>query len=163
MPSFDVVSEVDTNELTNALDQAAREIGNRYDFKGSSAKVEQVEEALVAYGDSEFQLNQVTDILYQKLAKRGIDVASIDPGKVESISGDKAKQVLKVRQGIESDLAKKIVRLVKDSKMKVQAAIQGDQVRITGKKRDDLQEAIALLKSKQEDLGQPLQYTNFRD
>lgn len=163
MPSFDVVSEVDKTEITNAVDQASREIGNRYDFKGSSAKVEHVEESLVAYGDSEFQLNQVTDILYQKLAKRGIDVAAIDPGKVESVSGDKAKQVLKVRQGIDAELAKKIVRTVKDSKLKVQAAIQGDQVRITGKKRDDLQEAIALLKSKQGEFGQPLQYTNFRD
>ncbi|MEX0899402.1 MAG: YajQ family cyclic di-GMP-binding protein [Gammaproteobacteria bacterium] len=163
MPSFDVVSEVDMNELTNAVDQAMREVGNRYDFKGSSAKVERIEESLMAYGDSEFQLEQVTDILYQKLAKRGIDVASVEPGKIESISGDKAKQLLRVKQGISSELAKKIVRLIKDEKMKVQAAIQGDQVRVTGKKRDDLQEVIALLRSKQADLGQPLQYTNFRD
>ena len=163
MPSFDVVSEVDMNELTNAVDQASREIGNRYDFKGSSARVERTGDALVVYGDSEFQLEQVTDILYQKLAKRGIDVASIDAGKIESISGDKAKQPLQVKQGIATELAKKIVRLLKDSKMKVQAAIQGDQVRVTGKKRDDLQEAIALLRSKAAELGQPLQYTNFRD
>lgn len=163
MPSFDVVSEVDMNELTNAVDQAMREIGNRYDFKGSSAKVERVEEALMAYGDSDFQLEQVTDILYQKLAKRGIDVASVEPGKIESISGDKAKQLLQVKQGISSELAKKIVRMIKDEKMKVQAAIQGDQVRVTGKKRDDLQAVIALLRGKQADLGQPLQYTNFRD
>ena len=125
MPSFDVVSEVDMNELTNAVDQASREIGNRYDFKGSSARVERTGDALVVYGDSEFQLEQVTDILYQKLAKRGIDVASIDAGKGESVSGD--------------------------------------QVRVTGKKRDDLQEAIALLRGKAAELGQPLQYTNFRD
>ena len=163
MPSFDVVSEVDMNELTNAVDQASREIGNRYDFKGSSARVERTGDTLMVYGDSEFQLEQVTDILYQKLAKRGIDVASIDAGKVESISGDKAKQSLEVKQGIATELAKKIVRLLKDSKMKVQAAIQGDQVRVTGKKRDDLQEAIALLRGKAAELGQPLQYTNFRD
>ena len=163
MPSFDVVSEVDMNELTNAVDQASREIGNRYDFKGSSARVERTGDTLMVYGDSEFQLEQVTDILYQKLAKRGIDVASIDAGKIESISGDKAKQPLQVKQGIATELAKKIVRLLKDSKMKVQAAIQGDQVRVTGKKRDDLQEAIALLRSKAAELGQPLQYTNFRD
>ena len=163
MPSFDVVSEVDMNELTNAVDQASREIGHRYDFKGSSARVERTGDTLMVYGDSEFQLEQVTDILYQKLAKRGIDVASIDAGKVESISGDKAKQSLEVKQGIATELAKKIVRLLKDSKMKVQAAIQGDQVRVTGKKRDDLQEAIALLRRKAAELGQPLQYTNFRD
>lgn len=163
MPSFDVVSEVDMNEVTNAVDQAAREIGNRYDFKGSSAKVERAEGVLTAYGDSEFQLNQVTDILYQKLAKRGIDVSAVEAGKVESISGDKAKQALTLRQGINAELAKKIVRAIKDSKLKVQAAIQGEQVRVTGKKRDDLQEAIALLKGKQAEFGQPLQYTNFRD
>lgn len=163
MPSFDVVSEVDMNEVTNAVDQAAREIGNRYDFKGSSAKVERHDAVLVAFGDSEFQLNQVTDILFQKLAKRGIDVAALDVGKVESISGDKAKQSLTLRQGIGTELAKKIVRLIKDSKMKVQAAIQGEQVRVTGKKRDDLQEVIALLRGKQSELEQPLQYTNFRD
>ena len=163
MPSFDVVSEVDMNELTNAVDQASREIGNRYDFKGSSARVERVDDSVVAYGDSDFQLDQVTDILYQKLAKRGIDVAAVEAGKVESVSGDKAKQVLKVKQGISAELAKKIVRMIKDAKLKVQAAIQGDQVRVTGKKRDDLQEVIALLRSKEADLGQPLQYTNFRD
>jgi len=163
MPSFDVVSEVDMNEVTNAVDQASREIGTRYDFKGSSAKIERAENVLTAFGDSEFQLGQVTDILYQKLAKRGIDISSLEAGKVESISGDKAKQALTLRQGIDSELARKIVRLIKDSKMKVQAAIQGEQIRVTGKKRDDLQEAIALLRSKQAELGQPLQYTNFRD
>ena len=163
MPSFDVVSEVDMNELTNAVDQAQREIGNRYDFKGSSARVERADANLVAYGDSEFQLEQVTDILYQKLAKRGIDVAAVEPGKVETVGGDRAKQVLTVKQGIAAELAKKIVRTIKDSKLKVQAAIQGDQVRVTGKKRDDLQEAIALLRGKQAEFGQPLQYTNFRD
>lgn len=163
MPSFDVVSEVDMNELTNAVDQAQREIGNRYDFKGSSARVERADANLVAYGDSEFQLEQVTDILYQKLAKRGIDVAAVEPGKVETVGGDRAKQVLTVKQGIAAELAKKIVRTIKDSKLKVQAAIQGDQVRVTGKKRDDLQEAIALLRGRQAEFGQPLQYTNFRD
>ena len=163
MPSFDVVSEVDMNELTNAVDQAQREIGNRYDFKGSSARAERADANLVAYGDSEFQLEQVTDILYQKLAKRGIDVAAVEPGKVETVGGDRAKQVLTVKQGIAAELAKKIVRTIKDSKLKVQAAIQGDQVRVTGKKRDDLQEAIALLRGRQAEFGQPLQYTNFRD
>ncbi len=161
MPSFDVVSEVDDAELTNAVDQASREIGNRYDFKNTSAKVEREGEALVAWGDSEFQLNQVTDILYQKLAKRGIDIRAVDAGKVEAVSGDKAKQVLTVRQGIDAEAAKKIVRVVKDSKMKVQTQIQGDQVRVTGKKRDDLQQVIALLKGSGFEL--PLQFQNFRD
>lgn len=161
MPSFDVVSEVDMSELTNAVDQAAREVGNRYDFKGTSAKVEKQDAVLTVYADSEFQVGQVTDILYQKMAKRGIDVAAVEQGKIETVSGDKAKQLLTVRQGIDKELAKKIVKRVKDSKLKVQAAIQGEQVRVTGKKRDDLQQVIALLKGA--DLGLPLQYTNFRD
>lgn len=161
MPSFDVVSEVDMSELTNAVDQASREIGNRYDFKGTSAKIERQDAVLTVYADSGFQVGQVTDILYQKMAKRGIDVAAVEPGKVEPVSGDRAKQVLTVRRGIDKELARRIVKLVKDSKLKVQAAIQGEQVRVSGKKRDDLQQVIALLKSA--DLGLPLQYTNFRD
>ena len=161
MPSFDAVSKVDTAELTNAVDQANREIGQRYDFKGSSAAIERVENLLTLYGDSEFQLKQVTDILYAKAAKRGIHVQSLDPQKVELVGGDKAKQEIKVKQGIDKELAKKIVKLVKDSGLKVQAAIQGEEVRVSGKKRDDLQSCIALLRGSK--LEQPLQFTNFRD
>jgi uncharacterized protein YajQ (UPF0234 family) len=161
MPSFDAVSKVDTAELTNAVDQASREISQRYDFKGSSAAIERSEDVLTVFADSEFQLRQVTDILYAKAAKRGIDVASFDPQKVEAISGDKAKQVVKVKQGIEKELAKKMVKIVKDSGLKVQAAIQGDELRVSGKKRDDLQACMALFR--QSKLEQPIQYTNFRD
>ncbi|HET7175895.1 MAG TPA: YajQ family cyclic di-GMP-binding protein [Gammaproteobacteria bacterium] len=161
MPSFDAVSKVDTAELTNAVDQANREISQRYDFKGSSANIDRVENLLTLYADSEFQLKQVADILYAKAAKRGIDVSSFDPQKVEAISGDKAKQQVKVKQGIDKELAKKLVKLIKESGLKVQAAIQGEEVRISGKKRDDLQSCIALLR--QSKLEQPLQFTNFRD
>ena len=161
MPSFDVVSKVDTAELTNAVDQVSREIGTRYDFKGTSAKIERQDNVVMLFADSEFQLKQVQDIFYQRAAKRGIDVASFDPQKIESIGGDKAKQVINVKQGIDKELAKKIVKLIKDSSLKVQVAIQGEEVRVTGKKRDDLQSAIALLRGAK--LGQPLQYVNFRD
>ena len=161
MPSFDAVSKVDTAELTNAVDQANREIGQRYDFKGSSAKIDRSDELITLYADSEFQLKQVADIFYAKAAKRGIDVASFDAQKIEAISGDKAKQVVKVKQGIEKELAKKMVKLVKDSGLKVQAAIQGDELRVSGKKRDDLQACMALFR--QSKLEQPIQYTNFRD
>jgi hypothetical protein len=161
MPSFDAVSKVDTAELTNAVDQANREIGQRYDFKDSSATIERLENLLTLYGDSAFQLKQVMDILYAKAAKRGIHVQSLDPQKVEAIGGDKAKQEIKVKQGIDKELAKKIVKLVKDSGLKVQAAIQGEEVRVSGKKRDDLQSCIALLRSSKFD--QPLQFVNFRD
>ena len=161
MPSFDAVSKVDTAELTNAVDQASREISQRYDFKGSSAAIERSEDVLTVFADSEFQLKQVTDILYAKAAKRGIDVASFDPQKIEAISGDKAKQVVKVKQGIEKELARKMVKIVKDSGLKVQAAIQGDELRVSGKKRDALQACMALFR--QSKLEQPIQYTNFRD
>ncbi|MGH8369387.1 MAG: YajQ family cyclic di-GMP-binding protein [Gammaproteobacteria bacterium] len=161
MPSFDAVSKVETAELTNTIDQVNREIIGRYDFKGSSASVERQENVLTLFGDSEFQVKQVQDILYAKAAKRGIDVASFDAQKIEAIGGDKAKQIINVKQGIEKELAKKIVKLIKDSGLKVQAAIQGDEIRITGKKRDDLQSAIALLRGAK--LEQPLQFTNFRD
>ena len=161
MPSFDVVSKVETAELTNALDQVNREIGTRYDFKGSGAKVERQENLLTLYADSEFQLKQVQDILYTRAAKRGIDVASFDPQKIEAIGGDKARQLIKVKQGIDKELARNIVRLVKDSGLKIQAAIQGEEVRVSGKKRDELQAAIALLRGAK--LGQPLQFVNFRD
>ena len=161
MPSFDTVSKVEIAELTNTVDQVNREITGRYDFKGSSARIERQENVLTLFGDSEFQIKQVEDILYAKAAKRGIDVASFDPQKIELIGGDKAKQIVNIKQGIDKELAKKIVKLIKDSGLKLQAAIQGDEVRVTGKKRDDLQEAIALLRSA--NLGQPLQYINFRD
>jgi cyclic-di-GMP-binding protein len=161
MPSFDIVSKVDTAELTNAVDQVSREISTRYDFKGSSAKLERQENLLTLYADSEFQLKQVQDILYGRAAKRGIDVASFDPQKIEAIGGDRARQLINVKQGIDKELAKKIVKLIKESDRKVQAAIQGDEVRVSGKKRDDLQAVIALLRSTK--LEQPVQFVNFRD
>lgn len=161
MPSFDIVSKVEVAELTNTVDQVSREIGTRYDFKGTSAKIERQDDLITLYADSEFQLKQVQDIFYQRAAKRGIDVASFDPQKIESIGGDKAKQLVKVKQGIDKELAKKIVKLVKDSGLKLQASIQGEDVRVTGKKKDDLQSAIALLRAAK--LDQPLQFTNFRD
>ena len=146
MPSFDVVSEANIVEVKNANDQANKEISTRFDFKGSDARIEQKERELTAFADSEFQLGQVRDVLTAKLVKRNVDVRFLDIGKVEKIGGDKVKQVIKIKNGIESDAAKKIVRIVKDSKMKVQASIQGDAVRITGAKRDDLQAAMALLR-----------------
>src|SRR3954466_4123172 len=161
MPSFDVVSEANLVEVKNAVDQSNKEISTRFDFKGSDARVEQKEHELTAYADSEFQLNQVRDVLTGKMVKRNVDVRFLDLGKIEKIGGDKVKQVIKIRNGIESDAAKKIVRIVKDSKMKVQASIQGDAVRITGAKRDDLQSAIAMLRKEVTDL--PLEFNNFRD
>jgi uncharacterized protein YajQ (UPF0234 family) len=161
MPSFDVVSEANTVEVKNAVDQANKEISTRFDFKGSDARVEQKERELTAYADSDFQLNQVRDVLTGKMVKRNVDVRFLDLGKIEKIGGDKVKQVIKIKNGIESDAAKKIVRIVKDSKMKVQASIQGDAVRIVGAKRDDLQAAIAMLRKEVTDL--PLEFNNFRD
>jgi uncharacterized protein YajQ (UPF0234 family) len=146
MPSFDASLEANMTELRNAVDQASKEIATRFDFKGTSAKVEQKDRELTVYADSEFQIGQVRDVLIGKCAKRGVDVRFLDLGSPEKIGGDKIKQPIKIRHGIASDDAKKIVRIIKDSKMKVQAAIQGDAVRITGAKRDDLQAAIALLK-----------------
>jgi hypothetical protein len=160
MPSFDVVSEIDRHELTNAVDQANREISNRYDFKGSDAKVEQGEDALTLEAESEFQIEQIITVLNQKLAKRGLDIQSMEKQGVET-SNMRARQKLLIKEGIDKELGKKIVKLIKESKMKVQASIQGEQVRITGKKRDDLQQAIALLKEAK--LEQPLQFNNFRD
>ena len=160
MPSFDVVSEVDMQELRNAVDQTRREIDTRYDFKGTAAAIELNEMELTLFGDAEFQVDQVMDILTQKVAKRGIDVGCLEPGKLEE-GGGKARRPVKVLAGIDTDTARKIVRLIKDAKLKVQAAIQGDKVRVTGKKRDDLQEVIALLR--QAGVGIPLQYNNFRD
>lgn len=160
MPSFDIVSEVDQHEVNNAVDQANREIGARFDFKGSDAHVEYVDNSLKLQAQNEFQVDQMRDILEKKLAKRGIDLAALKADKVEE-SGTRARQTIAVRQGIDQDSGRKIVKLIKESKLKVQASIQGDQLRVTGKKRDDLQEAIALLRKS--DVGLPLQYQNFRD
>lgn len=160
MPSFDVVSEVDLHELANAVDQANREVANRFDFKGSNARYELNDSDITQIAQSEFQLQQMLDILYSKLTRRGIDLKAVEETDAV-VSGKEAKQLIKVKQGIETEIAKKIVKLIKDSKLKVQAAIQGDKVRVTGKKRDDLQEAIAHLR--QQDLNLPLQFNNFRD
>lgn len=160
MPSFDVVSEVDKHELTNAIDQTNREVGNRFDFKGSNAKVEEEEAGMLLEAQSEFQIRQIQDILHQKLSKRGIDVSSLEEKDLEE-RGGRARLHVVVRQGIDTENAKKIVKLVKESKIKVQAAIQGEQVRVTGKKRDDLQQVMAMLRGAE--IGLPLQFTNFRD
>jgi len=161
MPSFDIVSEVDVVEVKNAVEQANREIGTRYDFKGSDARVEQADKLLTLFADSEFQLEQVHDVLIAKLAKRNVDVRCLEREKIEKVSGNKVKQAVRVRAGIETELAKKIVRLIKDSKLKVQASIQGEAVRVSGAKRDTLQEAIALVRKSISEF--PLQYQNFRD
>jgi len=161
MPSFDVVCEADMVEVKNAVEQANKEIGTRFDFKGSSAKVEQKEREITLFGDADFQLGQVRDVLLNKLSKRKVDVRFLDEGKVEKVGGDKVKQVVKVRNGIETEDAKKITKIIKESKMKVQAAIQGESVRVTGAKRDDLQAAMALLRKDVKDL--PLEFNNFRD
>ena len=161
MPSFDIVSEVDKQEVRNAVDQVNKEVSTRFDFKGSDARVEQAEYVLTVYADTEFQLDQVQDILAQKLSKRGVDVKCLDIGSVEKVSGNKVKRSVTVKTGVETELAKKIVRVIKDSKLKVQASIQGDSVRVSGAKRDILQEAIALVKKTITDF--PLQFQNFRD
>ena len=162
MPSFDIVSEVEKTEVKNAIEQTNKEVGTRFDFKGSDARVEQAELVLTVFADNEFQLDQVQDVLNGKLAKRGVDIRSLDVSdKIEKISGNKVKRACTVKVGVETELAKKIVKLIKESKLKVQASIQGDTVRVTGKKRDDLQEAIAFIKKSITDF--PLQYQNFRD
>ena len=162
MPSFDIVSEVEKTEVKNAVEQTNKEVGTRFDFKGSDARVEQAELVLTVFADNDFQLDQVQDILNGKLAKRGVDIRALDVSdKIEKISGNKVKRVCTIKAGIESDLAKKIVKQIKESKLKVQASIQGDTVRVNGKKRDDLQEAIAFVKKSITDF--PLQYQNFRD
>ena len=161
MPSFDIVSEVNDVELRNALEQANREISTRFDFKGSDARIEHKEKQLTLFADDEFKLKQVTDVLLGKLAKRSIDVRSLDFGKPEKMSGDKLKQVVTVKVGVEQELGKKIVKLLKDSKLKVQGSIQGDAVRVSGAKKDLLQEAIALVRKSITEF--PLQFNNFRD
>jgi len=163
MPSFDIVSEVNQVEVKNALDQANKEVSTRFDFKGSDARIEynEKEKTLTLHADDEFKLSQVTDILTGKLTKRGVDIRSLKYGDLEKVSGNKVKRAVTVRTGVEQELAKKIVRVIKDSKLKVQGSIQGDAVRVTGTKRDDLQNAIALVKKSITDF--PLQYQNFRD
>ncbi|HET8748692.1 MAG TPA: YajQ family cyclic di-GMP-binding protein [Ramlibacter sp.] len=161
MPSFDTVCEPNMVEVRNAVDNAAKEIGTRFDFKGTAAAIEIKEKEITLTGDADFQLQQVMDVLLNKLAKRNVDVRFLDKGDVQKIGGDKVKQVVKVRSGIESEQARKIQKLVKDSKLKVQAAIQGDAVRVTGKDRDVLQQTIALVRKEMADL--PLSFTNFRD
>jgi len=163
MPSFDIVCEPNMVEVRNAVDNAAKEIATRFDFKGTSAALElkEKEKEITVFGDAEFQLGQVQDILTSKLVKRTVDVRFLDKGDVQKVGGDKVKQVIKVRSGIESEQAKKISKLIKDSKLKVQAAIQGDAVRVSGGKRDDLQAAMALIRKEFTDL--PLSFNNFRD
>ncbi len=161
MPSFDIVSEVDKQEVRNAIDQVNKEVGTRFDFKGSDARVEQADYKLTVYADDEFKLNQVLDILMAKLAKRSVDVRCLDRGETEKISGNKVRQQVTVKTGVESELAKKIIRLIKDSKLKVQGSIQGEAVRISGAKRDTLQEAIQLVKKSITEF--PLQFQNFRE
>ena len=160
MPSFDVVSQVDKHELLNAVDQTNREVSNRFDFKDSGARVVLEGSVLTLYAPSEFQLTQMVDILHAKLSKRGVDLGCLEAGKPE-ITGKEVRQSITVRQGIDSELARNIMKRVKDSKLKVQASAQGEQVRVSGKKRDDLQQVIALLR--QADLSLPLQFINFRD
>jgi len=160
MPSFDVVSEVDFQEVRNAVDQAARELGTRFDFRGVDAGFELTDERIQLHAEEEFQLGQMLDILRDKLIKRGVDTRALDPGEIEA-SGKQKRQAFGLKQGIDRDSAKKIVKLIKDAKLKVQSQIQGEQVRVTGKKRDDLQQAIAVLK--EADLDMPLDFNNFRD
>ena len=161
MPTFDIVSEIEQVEVNNAVDQTNKEVGNRFDFKGSDARVEYDGKIITAYADDDFKLAQVYDVLTTKLAKRNVDIRSLDRADTEKISGGKVKQAITVKTGVETELAKKIVRLLKDSKLKVTASIQGDTVRVSGAKRDVLQEAIAFVKKSIEDF--PLQYQNFRD
>ena len=160
MPSFDVVSEVDMHEVANAVDQTNREIANRYDFKGTNARVEREQAVLTLQAQATFQLKQMMDILAQKLAKRGVDVGCMEEGKVEE-SGNKARQIVTIRHGIDAELARKIVKMIKETKLKLQAAVQGDKVRVSGKSRDDLQQVIGMLREAK--LGLPLQFENFRD
>jgi uncharacterized protein YajQ (UPF0234 family) len=161
MPSFDVVSQVDKQEVRNAVEQANKEISNRFDFKSSDARIEQSELQLAAFADDEFKLGQVMDVLRARMTKRNVDVRCLELGNVEKIGGDKVKRAVTVKVGIASERAKQLVKLVKDSKLKVQASIQGDAVRVSGAKKDDLQSAIQAIRKSVTDL--PLQFVNFRD
>ncbi len=161
MPSFDIVSEVNQVEVHNAVDQCNKEVSTRFDFKGSDARVEMADKVLTVYADDDFKLGQVLDILTAKLAKRGVDVRCLDLGKIDKVSGNKVKQTVTVKTGIETTLAKKIVQLLKEGKLKVQASIQGDAVRVSGAKKDTLQDAIAIVRKSITDF--PVQFQNFRD
>jgi cyclic-di-GMP-binding protein len=163
MPSYDIVSEVNHVEVRNAVDQCNKEITNRFDFKGSNARVEidDKEKTLTAYAEDEFKLGQVRDVLIGKLAKRGVDIRALESGRIEPVSGNKVKEEIKVREGVEQDRAKNLVKLIKDNKLKVQASIQGDVVRVSGAKKDTLQDTIALVRKSVTDY--PLQFKNFRD
>jgi hypothetical protein len=161
MPSFDIVSQVNQQEVRNAVEQANKEIANRYDFKGSDARIEQKELELTVFADDDFKLGQVMDVLRARLAKRNVDVRALEPGTVEKVSGDKVKQPVKIRAGIAQEQGKGIVKLIKDAKLKVAGSIQGDAVRVSGAKKDDLQSAIQLVKQSVTDI--PIQFINFRD
>ena len=163
MPSFDIVSEVNQVEVRNAVDQCNKEISTRFDFKGSDARTEinEKEKTLTAFADDDFKLGQLRDVLTARLAKRGVDIRALEPGKLEPVSGNKVKETIKVHEGIEQERGKSIVKLIKDSKLKAQASIQGDALRVTGPKKDALQEAIALVRKSVTDV--PLQFRNFRD
>jgi uncharacterized protein YajQ (UPF0234 family) len=163
MPSFDIVSEVNHVEIRNAVEQCNKEIFNRFDFKGSDARVEinEKEKTLTAFADDDFKLRQLRDVLTQRLAKRGVDIRSLEPGTVEPVSGNKVKETIRIREGIEQERGKSLVKLIKDSKLKVQASIQGDALRVAGAKKDTLQEVITLMRKSVTDV--PLQFKNFRD
>jgi uncharacterized protein YajQ (UPF0234 family) len=161
MPSFDIMSEVNQVELKNAVDQCNKEVTNRFDFKGSDARVEPGDDTLTVYADDEFKLGQVYDVLIGKLAKRGVDIRCLQRGKTETISGDKVKQAITVKSGVDQELGKKLQKLIKDARLKLQASIQGDAVRVSGAKKDELQQAIALVKKQVTDF--PIQFGNFRD
>ncbi|MFT6032121.1 MAG: hypothetical protein ACI854_000648 [Arenicella sp.] len=161
MPSFDIVSEIDKPELTNALHQANKELSTRFDFKGSDARFEHSTSALTVFADSDFQVRQAVDILCEKLAKRGLDLSCLHYHEIEEVGGGTARQIIDLKEGIDTELGRKLVKQIKDKKLKVQTAIQGDQLRVTGKKRDDLQQVMAFLR--ETDAGIPLQFNNFRD
>jgi len=163
MPSFDIVSEVNHVEIRNAVEQCNKEIANRFDFKGSDARVEinENEKTLTAFADDEFKLRQLRDVLTARLAKRGVDIRALEPGKLEPVSGNKVKETIKVHEGIEQERGKALAKIIKDSKLKVQASIQGDALRVTGAKKDTLQEVITLMRKSVTDV--PLQFKNFRD
>lgn len=161
MPSFDIVSQVDKQEVRNALEQANKEIANRFDFKGSDARIEQNELELTAFADDEFKLGQVLDVLRGRLGKRNVDVRCLELGNVEKVSGDKVKRKISVKVGVASDKAKQLVKLIKDAKLKVQASIQGDAVRVSGGKKDELQAVIQMVRKAETEV--PLQFVNFRD
>ncbi|HQQ74148.1 MAG TPA: YajQ family cyclic di-GMP-binding protein [Pseudomonadales bacterium] len=162
MPSFDIVSELDKHQLTNAIDQASRIVTTRFDFKGVDARFERADKVVTMIAEADIQIQQMLDILRQALLKCGIDIACMDIKEPEQ-SGKTVRQVVTLREGLDQELAKRVIKLIKEKKMKVQAAIQGEQVRVTGKKRDDLQEVIALLRAEKDSLDMPLQFNNFRD